>query len=161
MFLKRIETEGLSHYSYMVGDGADLAVIDPMRDIGVYMREARKAGMRIKHIFETHRNEDYVIGSIELQAKTGAKVYISAHEELGHVYGERIQDGFSIKLGSITIKALHTPGHTLGHMSYAVYEDGKAKPYLIFTGDCLFMGIWEERIFMVNENLAKNDRSDV
>ena len=155
MFLKRIETEGLSHYSYIVGDGSDLAVIDPMRDIGVYMREARKAGMRIKHIFETHRNEDYVIGSIELQAKTGAKVYISAHEELGHVYGEKIEDGFSVKLGSITIKALHTPGHTLGHMSYAVYEDKKAKPYLVFTGDCLFMGDLGRTDFYGKGNLAK------
>jgi hypothetical protein len=110
MFLKRIETERLSHYSYIVGDGSDLAVIDPMRDIGIYMKEARKAGMRIKHIFEIHRNEDYVIGSMELAKKTGVKIYISAHEELGHVYGEKIKDGFEVKLGSITLKALHTPG---------------------------------------------------
>ncbi len=76
MFLKRIETEGLSYYSYIVGDGSDLAVIDPMRDIGVYIREVRKAGMRIKHIFETHRNEDYVIGSMELAKKNrGQNIY--------------------------------------------------------------------------------------
>lgn len=111
--MKRIETEGLSHYSYIVGDGSDLAVIDPMRDIGVYMREARKAGMRIKHIFETHRNEDYVIGSMELAKKTGAKIYISAH------------------------------------------EDGKNDPYLVFTGDCLFMGDLGRTDFYGRENLAK------
>jgi len=155
MFLKRIETEGLAHYSYLVGDGSDLAVIDPMRDIGVYMREARKEGMRIKHIFETHRNEDYVIGSMELSEKTGAKIYISAHEELGHVYGEKIEDGFEVKIGGITIKAIHTPGHTLGHMSYAVYEEGKEQPYLVFTGDCLFMGDLGRTDFYGKENLGK------
>lgn len=62
MFFKQIETKSLAHYSYMIGDGDDIAVIDPMRDVSVYMHEARKSGMRIKYILETHRNEDYVIG---------------------------------------------------------------------------------------------------
>ncbi len=155
MFFKKIETPGLSHYSYLIGDGSDLAVIDPMRDIGIYMREARKAGMRIKYIFETHRNEDYVIGSQELSEKTGAKIYISAHEELGHVYGEKIEDGFAVRLGGISIKALHTPGHTLGHMSYVVYEEDKKDPYLVFTGDCLFMGDLGRTDFYGKENLEK------
>ena len=140
MFFRKIETEGLAHYSYMIGDGDDIAVIDPMRDVNVYMEEARRAGLRIKHVFETHRNEDYVIGSMELAAKTGATVYVSAHEDLGHVYGERIHDGFEVVMGEITIKAIHTPGHTLGHMSYAVYEQGVETAYMVFTGDCLFMG---------------------
>lgn len=69
MFFKQIETKSLAHYSYMIGDGDDLAVIDPMRDVSLYMEEARKAGMRIKYILETHRNEDYVIGSRELAKK--------------------------------------------------------------------------------------------
>ena len=71
MFYKRIETEGLAQYSYMIGDKYDLAVIDPMRDVEVYMHEARNAGMRIKYIFETHRNEDFIAGSMELAEKTG------------------------------------------------------------------------------------------
>ena len=82
MFFRKIETKGIAHFSYMVGDKDCIAVIDPVRDIGIYMHEARKVGMRIKYIFETHRNEDYVSGSMELGEKTGAKIYISAHEDL-------------------------------------------------------------------------------
>ncbi len=155
MYFKVVETEGLAHYSYMIGDGDDIAVIDPMRDIDSYMHEARKAGMRIKYIFETHRNEDFIIGSMELAEKTGATIYISDHEDLGHVYGERIQDGFELDIGKITVKAMHTPGHTLGHMSYAVYEAGIEKAYMVFTGDCLFMGDLGRTDFYGEENLPK------
>lgn len=155
MFFKKIETEGLAHYSYMIGDRDDIAVIDPMRDVEVYMHEARKAGMRIKYIFETHRNEDYVIGSMELSKKTGARIYISDHEDLGHVYGERIRNGFEVEIGEKTIKALHTPGHTLGHMSYVVYEKDVEEAYMIFTGDCMFMGDFGRTDFYGEENLEK------
>lgn len=155
MFFKKVETEGLAHYSYMIGDKHDIAVIDPMRDVEVYMHEARKAGMRIRYIFETHRNEDFVIGSMELAEKTGATIYISDHEDLGHVYGEKIQDGFELEIGEITIKAIHTPGHTLGHLSYAVYEDGVEEAYMVFTGDCLFMGDLGRTDFYGEENLEK------
>lgn len=79
MFFKKIETEGIAHYAYMVGDGAYVAVIDPVRDMGIYMHEARKAGLKIAYIFETHRNEDFISGSRELGDKTGATVYISGH----------------------------------------------------------------------------------
>lgn len=155
MFFKKIETEGLAHYSYLLGDGWDLAVIDPMRDVSVYMEEARNAGMRIRHIFETHRNEDFVSGSRELAEKTGATVYISDHEDLGHVYGTRIRDGFELEIGKIRIKAIHTPGHTLGHLSYAVYETDEEAPYMVFSGDCMFMGDFGRTDFYGEENLEK------
>jgi hydroxyacylglutathione hydrolase len=155
MYFKKIETEGLAHFSYMIGDEDDIAVIDPMRDVEIYMHEARKEGMRIKYIFETHRNEDFIIGSMELAEKTGATIYISDHEDLGHVYGERIRDGFQLAIGKITIKAIHTPGHTLGHMSFAVYEKEVEKAYLVFTGDSLFMGDLGRTDFYGEENLKK------
>jgi len=155
MYFKKIETEGLSHFSYMIGDDHELAVIDPMRDVNGYMHEARTQGMSIKYILETHRNEDFLIGSIELAAKTGATVYISDYEDLGYVYGKRIQDGFQLDIGEISIKAIHTPGHTLGHMSYAVYEKGLKEPYLVFTGDSLFMGDLGRTDFYGEENLTK------
>lgn len=155
MFFKQIEREGISHYSYMVGDGAVLAVIDPVRDIGIYMSEARKAGMKIKHIFETHRNEDYVSGSMELGEKTGANIYISAYEDLGHVYGEEIEEGFEVEMGDLRLQALHTPGHTLGHLSYVLYEKGKESPYMVFTGDCLFIGDVGRSDFYGKDKLEK------
>lgn len=140
MFFKQIKTEGIAHFSYMIGDEDFIAVIDPVRDVGVYMEEARKVGKRIKYIFETHRNEDYISGSMELGEKTGARIYISGHEDLGHVYGEKIYDGFYVDLGGLRLQAIHTPGHTLGHLSYALYEKYYESPYMVFTGDCLFMG---------------------
>lgn len=163
MYFKKIETKGIAHFSYMVGDGDYIAVIDPVRDIGIYMKEARRAGMRIKYIFETHRNEDYVSGSIELGEKTGASIYISGHEDLGQVYGQRIEDGFELEIGSLKLRAIHTPGHTLGHLSYALYEKDYKDPYMVFTGDCLFMGdvgrtdfYGEDKVQEVTELLYKS-----
>ena len=155
MFFKRIKTEGLAHYSYMIGDGGSLAVIDPMRDVGVYMHEARKAGMKIESVLETHRNEDFLVGSRELGEKTGARIYISGHENLEYEYGEKIQEGFELTLGSLRLKALHTPGHTLGHLSYVLYEKDREEAYMAFTGDCLFMGGLGRTDFYGRENLEK------
>lgn len=155
MFFKRIESEGLAHYSYMVGDGGELAVIDPRRDVQVYLDVANQEEMRIVSIFETHRNEDCTVGSIELAEKTGADAYISAYEELGYVYGTEIHDGDRFALGGLTLKAVHTPGHTLGHMAYAVFEEGRDQAYLVFTGDCLFMGDLGRTDFYGEENLDK------
>lgn len=155
MYFKKIETEGLAHYSYMIGEGDEIAVIDPMRDVEVYMHEARKAGKRIKYILETHRNEDYISGSRELAHYTNAIVYISDHEDLGHVYGKKIRDGFELEVGSLTIRAIHTPGHTLGHLSFALYEEDKTKAYMVFSGDSLFMGDFGRTDFYGEENLIK------
>lgn len=155
MFFKKIETKGIAHYSYMVGDNGHIAVIDPVRDVGIYMNEARKAGMKIKYIFETHRNEDFISGSMELGEKSGATIYISDHEDLGYVYGKKIKDGFKLELGNLQLKAIHTPGHTLGHLSYALSEKGNKTPYMVFTGDCLFMGDVGRSDFYGKENLEE------
>lgn len=140
MFFKKIETKGLAHYSYMLGDGENCFVIDPMRDIQQYADIASQEGYKISHIFETHRNEDYVSGSLELSSLTGATIYISGHEDLGYEYGEKIHDGDTFEFGEVVVKALHTPGHTKGHLSYVVYESERDQALLVFTGDCLFMG---------------------
>ena len=154
MLFKKFKTKGLAHYSYLLGDGEYLAVIDPMRDVGMYQHEARKAGMQIKYIFETHRNEDFAIGSRELGEKTGAKIFVSAHEDLDYQYGEKISDGFEIEIGQLRLQALYTPGHTLGHLSYVLYEKDKGA-YMVFTGDCLFMGDLGRTDFYGPENLDK------
>ncbi len=155
MYFKKIETQGIAHYSYMVGDEEFIAVIDPVRDVGIYMKEARKAGLKIKYILETHRNEDYVSGARELGHKTGASIYVSGHEDLGYVFGEKIEDGFELKLNGLTLKAIHTPGHTLGHLSYVLYESDNSTPYMVFTGDCLFMGGAGRTDFYGKSNLEK------
>jgi hydroxyacylglutathione hydrolase len=139
MLFKRFESEGLAHYSYLIGDGNQAIVIDPRRDCDVYVQTANQEGLRITHILETHRNEDYVIGSAELASRTGAVILHSAHDDLDYGYGEPIRDGETLKIGRLKLEALHTPGHTLGHMSYLLY-DPEGAPWMVFTGDALFAG---------------------
>lgn len=138
MICERIESKGLSHYSYLIGDGTEAAVIDPRRDCAVYKKRAQDAGLAIKLILETHRNEDYLIGSIELASQTRAKIW-HADSQLDYTYGNPVQDGQTWDIGRLKIQALHTPGHTEGHMSYLLL-DPDGSPWMIFTGDCLFAG---------------------
>jgi hydroxyacylglutathione hydrolase len=139
VLLQRFESAGLAHYSYLIGDGIRAAVIDPRRDIDVYVGAAASSGMRIGTILETHRNEDYVIGSRELAAATGATVLRSGEGDLVYGYGEPVHDGDTLTVGRLKLVALHTPGHTRGHMSYLLH-DPDGEPWVVFTGDALFAG---------------------
>lgn len=139
MIFERIKSEGLAHLSYFVGSGNEAIVIDPRRDCQIYFDIARREGMKIKYIFETHRNEDYVIGSLELKELTDAEIYHG--KGVDFKYGIFVSDEQEFNFGSMKLTALHTPGHTDESMSYALTypESGKA-PLMVFTGDALFVG---------------------
>ena len=98
MFLERIETPGLVQFSYVVGSQGRFAVVDPRRDCQVYLDMVRSQGGRIIHIFETHRNEDFVVGSRELAGITGAEVYHG--EELDFAYGLPAREGDEFSPGA-------------------------------------------------------------
>lgn len=138
MIIRRIESKGLAHYSYAIADQKEMFVIDPRRDIGEYLRVAQEEGAQIIGIFETHRNEDIISGSLELSERTGAPVYISGYEDLDYCYGEKIKEDRSFSIGEGVLKPVHTPGHTLGHLSYLLELQGE--PFAIFSGDALFYG---------------------
>ena len=139
MFLERIVSEGLAHFSYLVGSGAKAFVVDPRRDCQVYADLAKREGMRITHIFETHRNEDYAIGSQDLVQLTGAKVLHGPG--LDWEYGEELADGQRYRFGGLELEAVHTPGHTYESMSYVLRDTSAgSEPVLAFTGDTLFVG---------------------
>jgi hydroxyacylglutathione hydrolase len=138
MLFQRIESEGLSHYSYLLGGAAEAAVIDPRRDVGVYLELAEKKGYHIRYVLETHRNEDYLIGSCELAGLTGAEIW-HADGQLAYRYGMAVEDGQEWQLGSSILRAIHTPGHTPGSMSYLL-SDTRGVPLMVFTGDTLFAG---------------------
>jgi hydroxyacylglutathione hydrolase len=138
MLIRRIESPGLAHYSYMIADGTDAAVIDPRRDGEVYREIARREGCAIRHILETHRNEDYVVGSVGLASPTGAAIW-HADKQLDYRYGQPVEDGQTWRIGGLKLKALHTPGHTAGHMSYLLH-DQEGAPWVLFSGDSLFAG---------------------
>jgi hydroxyacylglutathione hydrolase len=138
MLFERVESKGLAHYSYVVGDGTTAFVIDPRRDCDVYIEMATGEGMRIVSILETHRNEDYVTGSGELAARTGAEIW-HADAQLDYGYGQPVEDGQTWQVGGLTLEAIYSPGHTPGSMSYLLREPGGA-PWMVFAGDALFAG---------------------
>ena len=137
MKVKIIRSEGLAHNSYLLIDGDEAAVIDPRRDVEIYVEQAAQECAKICYILETHRNEDYVIGSLELQNLTEAEIAHS--KELPFKYGEHnLSDGDTLNVGEVKIKAIHTPGHTNESMCYVVFEG--SEPKMVFTGDTLFAG---------------------
>ena len=138
MILERIESEGIAHYSYIFGDGTRAAVIDPRRDCEIYIEKASEKNLQITHIFETHRNEDYAIGSVELRKRTGSEIW-HADGQLDYKYGNAVKEGQDWQFGRLSLKAIHTPGHTPGSMSYLL-DDPNGNPWIIFTGDALFAG---------------------
>jgi len=138
MLFERIESEGLAHFSYILGSDGEACVVDPRRDCAVYLEMATRRGYRITTILETHRNEDYVVGSAALAGRTGAQVW-HADADLDYAYGEPVRDGQVWRVGRVRIRAVHSPGHTLGSMSYVVLEHS-GSPWILFSGDALFAG---------------------
>ncbi len=139
MFLEVVKSEGLSHLSYVVGDAGEAAVIDPRRDSEAYLDIASRYEARITHVIETHRNEDYVVGSVEVARRTGAEVLHGPNMDWD--YGRTVEEGFEIRLGNLRLRVLETPGHTFESLSVALADTGSSEDAVaVFTGDCLFVG---------------------
>lgn len=140
MMLEVVTSKGLASNSYFLADGEEALVVDPCRDCIVYAQLAEQECVEIKYVVETHRNEDYVVGSLELRDMTGAEIAHS--KELPFKYGEHsLSDGDILNIGNLRIETLYTPGHTNESLCYAVYESGESNiPMMVFTGDTLFAG---------------------
>ena len=139
MLFGTVKSEIVSHLSYIIGNNNEAAVIDPRRDGKTYLKIAKQWGAKINYIFETHRNEDYLTGSLELKKLTGATIFHGPGLSWG--FGKTIQDNQEIKLGSLKIKAIHTPGHSPDSTSYVLYDlESGEEPVIVFTGDTLFVG---------------------
>jgi len=137
MFEQRFFVEGLAHASYLIGDSGEAAVIDPKRDVDDYLEAAEREHLKIVGIFETHPHADFVSGHVELAGRTGAPIYIS-HRAPATYPRSTARDGDIIRVGSLEIRCLETPGHSPDSMSFVVHEGGK--PVSVFTGDTLFAG---------------------
>lgn len=139
MFLEKIKSPGIAHLSYILGAGNDAVVIDPRRDGEIYCDIASREGVNIKAIFETHRNEDYVIGSQDLARKTGAQIYHG--KALDFKYGQAVSEGDEFDVGGLRLKILETPGHTMESISIVVIDKNFGdQPVGVFSGDALFVG---------------------
>ncbi len=138
MIYKRVKAEGLAHLSHFIGSENEAVVIDPRRDCQIYIDIAKQEESKIQYIFETHRNEDYVIGSVELANLSGAEIYHGPWPDFQ--YGKPLTDGQIFNVGQLIVTAIHTPGHTPGCMSYAVADSASGREtVLVCTGDALFV----------------------
>jgi len=139
MLFERIVSEGISHISYLISSGGQAAVIDPRRDCECYLEIARRNDLVITHIFETHRNEDYVIGSQELANLCGAEIYHGA--KMAFSYGKPVREGDTFSFGTLVLTILETPGHTEESISLVLRDrEVSPQPYMVFSGDTIFSG---------------------
>lgn len=130
----------LAHASYLVASGDESAVVDPQRDVEIYLNTAAELGVRIRFVIETHLHADFVSGHLELAARTGAEVLLGAGSgaELPH---RSVSDGDSITFGSCRMDFLSTPGHTMESICAVLTDlNAPATPRAVFTGDTLFVG---------------------
>ena len=148
MLLERFEDSGLSQYSYVVGCPAsgEAAIVDPRRDIGVYLDFAADRGLRIRYVIETHIHADFASGARQLGEESGAPVLVSGHDqgeafEVAFAHHD-LRHGDAIEVGAVRLEAVHTPGHTPEHMSYLVYDGARSstEPMALLSGDFLFVG---------------------
>jgi glyoxylase-like metal-dependent hydrolase (beta-lactamase superfamily II)/rhodanese-related sulfurtransferase len=137
MFEQRFYVEGLAHASYLIGDSGEAAVIDPKRDVDDYLETAQRERLKIVAIFETHPHADFVSGHVELAQRTGAPIYIS-HLAPAKYQRKTVRDGDAIRVASLEIIAMETPGHSPDSASFLVKQAGK--PVSVFSGDTLFAG---------------------
>jgi hydroxyacylglutathione hydrolase len=127
----------LSHASYLIGSDGVAAVVDPQRDIGIYLEAAAERGLRIEHIIETHLHADFVSGHHELAARTGATIYLG--DGSGASFPHRaVRDGDVVALGACRLEFLATPGHTPESVSVVIWNG--AERAAVLTGDTLFIG---------------------
>ena len=142
MLFRQITHDDLGCASYLIGDEAEgvAAVVDPKLEIDEYLRFARYAGVQIEHILETHNHADHVSGHGRLAAATGARLHIHrlAAPDYEH---EPFDDGWELPLGSVTVRAIHTPGHRPEHTAFALVDAARGpEPWAVLTGDSLFVG---------------------
>src|ERR1700746_3525110 len=140
MHLEQFYLTCLSHASYMIASEGEAAVVDPQRDVDIYLKAADEQNLKIRHIFETHLHADFVSGHKELAARTGAKIYIgaTAGAKFEHV---PLTDGMEVPFCRAKIKVFETPGHTLESICLVVTdEERSAQPWAVLTGDTLFIG---------------------
>lgn len=140
MFFRQVLHEDLGCASYVVADGGEAAVLDPKWEVEDYLRLAEEHGFAIAHVLETHNHADHVSGKGRLAKATGAAIHVPAGAGVAFEHSP-LADGDSVPVGEVTITALATPGHRPEHTAYLVVDARRgAEPWLVVTGDSLFVG---------------------
>ncbi len=142
MIFKTIESEGLAHFSYFIGDESAgiAAVVDPRRDIDIYINISNETKTHIAYIFETHVHADFLSGARELAAKTGAKILAGKDANFQFDF-KKLEEGEVIELGDLKFKVIHSPGHTPEMINLLISGGtGSERPWGLFSGDTIFSG---------------------
>lgn len=155
MKIEQIYTGCLAEAAYYIESCGECAVIDPLRETEPYIQRALKDNATLKYILETHFHADFVSGHVELATKTGAKIIYGPEANCGFdCYSAA--DGEEFKIGKVTLRVLHTPGHTPESTTYLLIDES-GKPHCIFTGDTLFIGDVGRPDLAIKSNVSKED----
>jgi hydroxyacylglutathione hydrolase len=158
MNIEQIYTGCLAQGAYYITSNGEAAIIDPLREVRPYLDRLERDGVKLKYIFETHFHADFVSGHLDLSKKTGAPI-VYGPTALPNFEFIAASDGQLFKIGNVTIKVLHTPGHTMESTTYLLLDEN-GKEYSIFSGDTLFIGdvgrpdLAQKATHMTQEQLA-------
>ena len=155
MKVEQLYTSCLAEMAYYVHSNGEAAVIDPLRETEPYIEMAKADGAKIKYVFLTHFHADFVSGQVDLAKKTGATIVFGPNANPNYQI-HQAKDGEEFKIGALTLKLLHTPGHTMESSSYVLIDEKGKKPY-VFTGDCLFIGDVGRPDLAVKSDLTQDD----
>lgn len=155
MKVEQIYTKCLSQGSYYIESNNEVAIIDPLREVDVYISKAKTSNSKIKYIFETHIHADFISGHLNLAKKSGAVIVYGPKAETSfeNIVAKEFQE---FKIGDITIVAIHTPGHTIESTTYLL-KDSSGKDHAIFTGDTLFLGDVGRPDLSQNSSMSNRD----
>ena len=155
MKIEQIYTGCLAQGAYYIESNGEVAIIDPLRETQQYVDKANKENAKIKYIFETHFHADFVSGHVDLAKKTGATIVYGPGAETNYDI-HAAKDNEVFKLGHVSIKVLHTPGHTLESSTYLLFDE-EGKEHAIFSGDTLFLGDVGRPDLAIKSDLTKED----
>ena len=155
MKIEQLYTKCLSQGAYYIKSENEVAIIDPLRETQQYLDKANKDNAKIKYVFETHFHADFVSGHIDLADKTNSKIIYGPNANTDYPIYNAV-DNEEFKLGKITIKVLHTPGHTLESTTYLLIDEN-GNNHAIFTGDTLFIGDVGRPDLAISGDLSEKD----
>jgi len=155
MKVEQLYTGCLAEAAYYIESQGEAVIIDPLRETDPYIERAKEDNAKIKYVLETHFHADFVSGHIDLAEKTGATIVFGPTAE-PNFEAHIAEDGEELKVGDVTIKVLHTPGHTMESTTYLL-RDEDGKDYAIFTGDTLFLGDVGRPDLAVKTDLSRED----
>jgi glyoxylase-like metal-dependent hydrolase (beta-lactamase superfamily II)/rhodanese-related sulfurtransferase len=155
MKVEQLFTGCLAEMAYYIHSNGEAAIIDPLRETEPYIEMAKADGAKIKYVFLTHFHADFVSGQVDLAKKTGATIVFGPNAEASYEMHHG-KDGEDFKIGALTLKLLHTPGHTMESSSYLLIDENGNKPY-VFTGDCLFIGDVGRPDLAVKSDMTQSD----